>query len=50
MTENEIATVLVNIFLRVHKELGPAFWNLYMKQPFAMNWLERHIIFKGRKV
>ncbi len=37
MTENEVAKILVDIFLKVHKTFGQDFLNPFMKQLFVMN-------------
>lgn len=37
MTENELATIAVDICYKIHTPLGPDYWKVYMKQLLPKN-------------
>ncbi len=45
MTENEVSKVLVDIFLNVHRELGPGLLESVYEEVIAFELLERNLSF-----
>jgi GxxExxY protein len=45
MTENEISKILVEIFLKVHRELGPGLLELVYEEAICYELMKRNIPF-----
>jgi len=47
--EEYLANQVVDIAVKIHKTLGPAYWKVYMKHAFFMSYLVEIFIVKGKK-
>ena len=50
MTENEIATIIVDVAYKIHQLLGLDCWNLSTKGQLLTNWESADCSFAGNKV